>query len=152
MRICVSLLDESFFGHIFKQQIRELTLTNNQKCTEVPMINYTTDVYARIVDFCQNLMHFNVISSSGGTFPSLSLRGLSSSTFSSSTLMKLCINVYNFEDCLSLLDGRLKQLSTLIVVIVNVEDHSSIVHNSVSLSYLIYFLERAISICQINIW
>ena len=36
-------------------------------------------------------------------------------TFSSSTLTKLCINVYNFNDCLALLDGRLKQLTTFIV-------------------------------------
>jgi hypothetical protein len=105
------------------------------------MINYTTDIYARILDFCQNLKHFNVVSSSGGTFPSLSLRGLSSTTFCSSTLTKLCITVYNLEDCLSLLDGRLKQLSTFIVVIANVEDHSSIVHNSLSLWYSIYLLE-----------
>jgi len=97
------------------------------------MINYTTDIYARTIDFCQNLKHFNVDSSCSGMFPSLSLRGLSSTTFCSSTLTKLCIAVYNLEDCLSLLDGRLKQLSTFIVVIVSVEDHSSIVHNSVSL-------------------
>ncbi len=36
-------------------------------------------------------------------------------TFSSSTLTKLCINVYSFDDCLALLDGRLKQLTTFVV-------------------------------------
>jgi hypothetical protein len=48
--------------------------------------------------------------------------------------------VPSFDDCLSLLDGRLKQLSTLIVRIPYITDFSSIVENTVSLhSTLITF-------------
>ncbi|CAF4060668.1 unnamed protein product [Rotaria magnacalcarata] len=36
-------------------------------------------------------------------------------TFSSSILTELCINTNNFDDCLALLDGRLKQLTSLIL-------------------------------------
>ncbi|CAF4547326.1 unnamed protein product [Rotaria socialis] len=47
----------------------------------------------------------------------LPLKDLSSSTFSSSTLTKLCINVLHFGDCQALLDGRLTQLIIFIVQI-----------------------------------
>jgi hypothetical protein len=81
------------------------------------------------------MKHLSVVSS-GNKYEEcrpLSLRGLPSTTFFSSTLTKLCISLSNFEDCLALLDGRLKQLSTFIVITHMVEDHSSAIHSSVSL-------------------
>ncbi|CAF4706241.1 unnamed protein product, partial [Rotaria sp. Silwood2] len=59
----------------------------------------------------------------------LSLRNLPLTTCSSSILYKLCINLNCFEDCLALLDGRLKQLTTFIVNIDSTDYHSSIVYN-----------------------
>ncbi|CAF1431573.1 unnamed protein product [Rotaria sp. Silwood1] len=58
-------------------------------------------------------------------YPSLVLSNVPSTTFFSSTLNKLCIRVRRFEDCLALLDGRLKQLTILIIVIENMEYASS---------------------------
>jgi hypothetical protein len=63
----------------------------------------------------------------------LSLKDLSPSTFSSSTLTKLCINVHSFDDCLALLDGRLKQLITFIVQIDFIGYMPLISYNMVSL-------------------
>ncbi|CAF3514006.1 unnamed protein product [Rotaria socialis] len=54
---------------------------------------------------------------------------LPSTTFSSSILTKLCISLNTLQDCLSLLDGRLKQLSTLIVIVHGTKNHSTFDHN-----------------------
>jgi len=94
---------------------------------------YTTDVYAHILTFFEHLECLTIVASSMNDYPPLSLCDVPSTTFSSSILTQLCINVSSFDDCLSLLDGRLKQLSTLIVRIPYITDCSSIVENTVSL-------------------
>lgn len=126
-------LDESPFWYIFKQQITDLILINNDQNAGVQMMNYTTNVYARILSLFENLKNFSVVRACIDECPPLSLHGLPSTTFFSSILTKLSINVYYFEDCLSLLDGRLKQLSTFIVNVDGAENDSSMVFNSVSL-------------------
>ncbi|CAF3804479.1 unnamed protein product [Rotaria sp. Silwood1] len=63
------------------------------------------------------------------SFPSLVLCNLSLTTFHSSTLHKLSIHVMFYDDLLALLDGRLKQLNTLNVVIINSEYDSRNVYN-----------------------
>jgi hypothetical protein len=52
-------------------------------------------------------------------------------TFSSLTLTKLCIHVHSFDDCLVLLDGRLKQLTKFIVEVDYIYNSTSL--NTVSL-------------------
>jgi len=86
--------------------------------------------------YCEKLQHLNVIQTTILGYPGLSIRYLPSSTFSSSTLTYLCINVQNFADFVCLLDGRLKQLSTLIVRFYQMDTDSSVVHNLVSVVYL----------------
>ncbi|CAF4987674.1 unnamed protein product, partial [Rotaria sp. Silwood1] len=54
---------------------------------------------------------------------------LSLTTCYSSTLYKLCIHVMYYHDLLALLDGRLKQLNTLNVVIVKQEYNPTYVYN-----------------------
>ncbi|CAF4328732.1 unnamed protein product, partial [Rotaria sordida] len=61
----------------------------------------------------------------------LSLDNLPLTICSSSTLYKLSVSVTNFGDCLALLDGRLKQLTTFIVIIDNMIYNSSIVYNMI---------------------
>jgi hypothetical protein len=75
----------------------------------------------------------NVIETSFPSYPGLSIRYLPSKIFSSSSLTYLCINVETLNDCLYLLDGRLKQLTTFIVRIYSMDTNPSIVHNIVSL-------------------
>lgn len=93
---------------------------------------YTTNVYAHMLAFFENLKHLSIVRSSTNDYPPLSLSDVSSTTFSSAILTQLCVNISNFDDCLSLLDGRLEQLSSLIVKIPYITSFSSIVQNTVS--------------------
>ncbi len=93
----------------------------------------TKNVYARIVSFCKNLINFNIDHSCYINCPLLSFSNLPSTTFVSSTLTKLSAAVNDFEDCLCLLDGRLKQLSSFTVTINTCKNPASTMPNSVSL-------------------
>jgi hypothetical protein len=61
--------------------------------------------------------------------------------------------VRSFEDCLALLDGRLEQLTTLIIVIENMEYDSSNIYNMVSLYLirLIFSFEKQIILIRVVI-
>ncbi|CAF4992598.1 unnamed protein product [Rotaria sp. Silwood1] len=93
--------------------------------TELKLFNHTTDLYACILKFFEDLKYLSIIGLYPHYYPSLVLSNVPSTTFFSSTLNKLCIRVRRFEDCLALLDGRLKQLTILIIVIENMEYASS---------------------------
>ena len=56
----------------------------------------------------------------------------------SSSLTKLVITVYNFDDCLYLLDGRLKRLSTLIIDIKKIKNSLANIDNTVSRNGIIF--------------
>ncbi|CAF1418427.1 unnamed protein product [Rotaria sordida] len=118
--------NESPLRYIFQQQITDLILVNSDKHNMIESIpNYTRNVYAYILSFCKNLKHLSVIETS---YPRLLLCDLPSTTFFSSILTYLCINVTTFDDCLYLLDGRLHQLTTLIVELYSIHS-STISHN-----------------------
>jgi hypothetical protein len=124
-----------------------LILISNQNKTGLTLVEYTKNVYAIILPLFKNLKHLTIISSTNNypslssydlspmtnNFPSLSLYNLSPMTFSSSILTKLCISVCNFNDCLDLLDGRLKQLTTLIVEVNRINDEIAAFYDMVSL-------------------
>ncbi len=84
------------------------------------------------MNFFKNLKHLNIIGSYVPCSPGLSLRDLPSTTFYSSILTHLCIHVQTIDDCLYLLDGRLKQLTTCNVTVYFIENSSTIVHNTVN--------------------
>ena len=92
---------------------------------------YTKTVYAHILIYFEKLKHFNVSPTTIFGYPSLSICYLPSNTFFSLILTYLSINVRTFTDCLCLLDGRLRQLSTLIVQIYSMKTNLSVVHNLV---------------------
>ncbi|CAF1381632.1 unnamed protein product [Adineta steineri] len=62
-------------------------------------------------------------------YPPLSLFNLPSTTFSSPILTHLYMNVEKFADCLYLLDGRLRKLTTLCVIVHHMDTFSETVHN-----------------------
>ena len=95
------------------------------------MTNYTVNVYAHILNFFTRLKHLAIIEKFSLSYPCLILRRLPSTTFSSSTLTHLSIDVYGLDDCLYLLDGRLKQLNTLFIRIDCITRSSLINHNIV---------------------
>ncbi|CAF1676145.1 unnamed protein product, partial [Rotaria sordida] len=88
---------ETPFRCIFQRQITDLILVFENDFNEILEKNYTTD-------------HLSIMGSFPRFFPPLVLRNLPSTTFFSSTLNKLYINLMTYDDCLALLDGRLKQL------------------------------------------
>ncbi|CAF1438566.1 unnamed protein product [Rotaria sordida] len=97
------------FHHIFQQQITDLIL-----------------VYKSDIDILLERQRHN------GLHSVLSLDNLPSTICSSSILYKLSVSVNNFGDCLALLDGRLKQLTTFIVIIDNMIYNSSVVYNMIT--------------------
>ncbi|CAF2986919.1 unnamed protein product [Rotaria socialis] len=122
--------DDSSLRHIFKRQITKLDLFVKDCEREVGSLkDYTKNVFAQVLTSFENLNHLNVTGTMIPASPGLSICYLSSNTFSSSTLTYLCINVSYFTDCLCLLDGRLKHLSTFIVRIYCMDTDLSIVHN-----------------------
>ncbi len=126
-------LDDSIFQHIFKQQITDLILHNNdQYTTDTCYEAYTTNIHAHILVVFENLKRLTVVPSSVNEYPPLVLWDLPPTTCFSSTLTVLCINVFDIDDCFSLLDGRLKQLNTLIVQIDYIRDSQLISRNMVS--------------------
>jgi hypothetical protein len=116
---CVLYLDELLFRDNFKKQITHLKLLDDY-CGEVRVIDQTTNVLIKLIDFFENLNDLNCIESLTTKNLVLSFIDLPLTTFVSSNLTKLCIGMDSFGDCLYLLDGRLNQLSTFIVIIVNV--------------------------------
>jgi hypothetical protein len=123
-------LDESSLPSIFRQQITNLILVNNDTNESISSLkDYTKNVYVNILNFFKNLKHLNII---GPYVPGLSLCNLSSTTFYSSILTYLCITVANFDDCLYLVDGRLKRLTTFNVTVYSIDNSSTIVHNMVN--------------------
>ncbi|CAF2682052.1 unnamed protein product [Rotaria sp. Silwood2] len=127
--------DDSIFQHIFKYQITDLILHNNDEdLGEMSLNTYIVNVYARIMVLFQNLKHLTVVPSPVNHYPPLSLCIQEPTIDFSSTLTVLCIKVLSFYDCLALLDGRLKQLNTFIVqvVYVNRPFNSSIHYPSIT--------------------
>jgi hypothetical protein len=95
-----------------------------------------TYIYGYILKFFENLNHLSIIGSYPKFFPPLVLCDLPLTTCYSSTLYKLCIHVMYYHDLLALLDGRLKQLNTLNVVIAQQEHYPRNVYNMVSLGLI----------------
>ena len=124
-------LDDSRFGRICKQQITNLTLVINENKIEINEEEYTKNVYAPVLVFFENLKCLSIVASSVDKCPLISLE-LTSEKIFSSTLTKLCINIFEFTDCLLLLDGRLKQLTTLIVQVHTTPDDILTIRNQVS--------------------
>jgi hypothetical protein len=61
--------------------------------------DYTVTVYAHILNSFQNLKQFSIIEIFNMSYPGLRLFDLPSTTFSSSTLTQLCIDVSTLDDC-----------------------------------------------------
>ncbi|CAF1504180.1 unnamed protein product [Rotaria sordida] len=135
--------DKSIFQHIFKYQITELILENNDNYDYVGgrilSKEYNNNIYVSILSLFKNLQSLSIVGSFTSSYPPLSIVDLPSITFCSSILTKLCINVRSLDDCLYLLDGRLKQLTIFIVQIRYIYNDLSIIHNTDDLSNLKYF-------------
>ncbi|CAF1197568.1 unnamed protein product [Rotaria sp. Silwood1] len=141
--------DEGPFKHTFLRQITDLILVFENYIHKT-LGHYSTDLCEYIMKFFRNLKHLSFIGSSRFSFPTLLYRNLSSTTFSSSILNKLRIRVVKYADCLAILDGRFKQLRSLIVDIIYMTYHSSNVYNMDDLPNLKCFSLTTTSDCCID--
>jgi len=106
-------LDESPFRRIIQEQITDLIFLCKYDTRILLKWEYPNDV---------SDIEFTKV---------LSLRNVPLTAYSSSTICKLCVDVNRFEDCLALLDGRLKQLTTFIVTILSYDYRTSINYKKV---------------------
>ncbi|CAF1316810.1 unnamed protein product [Rotaria sordida] len=116
------------FHHIFQQQITDLILVYKSDIDILLERQRHNGVHGYILRFFKSLKHLSIT----GLHSVLSLDNLPSTICSSSILYKLSVSVNNFGDCLALLDGRLKQLTTFIVIIDNMIYNSSVVYNMIT--------------------
>ncbi|CAF3387836.1 unnamed protein product [Rotaria sp. Silwood2] len=113
------------FRHIFQQQITDLILVYKSDTDVLLETQRHNGVHGYILRFFKSLKYLSIT----GLHSVLSLHNSPSTICSSSILYKLSVFVNNFGDCLVLLDGRLKQLTTFIVNIGNIVYNSSVVYN-----------------------
>ncbi|CAF1371554.1 unnamed protein product [Adineta steineri] len=106
--------NESSLRSVFQEQFTNLILIKNDKNKDVAKI------------FEPSVVLYPYLSL---YYPPLSLFNLPSTTFSSPILTHLYINVETFADCLYLLDGRLRKLTTLCVIVHHMNTFSETVHN-----------------------
>jgi len=105
-----------------------------EKCSST-----VADIFVLISSLCKKLSvlnFFDMFSTRTYVTPVFFLR---STTYMSSSLIKLKINVTSYADCLYLLDGRLDSLSTLIINVSDIFDPTVNIHALVSITSMIMF-------------
>ncbi|CAF1579846.1 unnamed protein product [Rotaria sp. Silwood1] len=112
--------------HIFKNQILSLVIKLDDK--KQPFIrNILTHIFRYILTMFTNLCYLNFQASSIYS-QQISFDTLPRKPIFSSTLLKLHVNLENFNDCLYLLDGRLNQLHTFYVNISIINSYRTIIN------------------------
>ena len=121
IRICI-FSENSSFVRLYKRQISGLVVSfsNSVWKNKDPRIG---QIYVGILSWFSNLQYLALDGLVYNPFGRRVLRGLFPNRCFSSLMTHLRVKIYNFDDCLCLIDGRLSQLHTLIV---NVD----FVHNS----------------------
>lgn len=124
-----TILEKHSSRHALKHRIFDLVVTFNDglsdKFKQISLIN----IYPKIFALFANLNYLRVNTNGKYTFIQSILRDLPPTTCSSSNIVHLHIKMHNFDDCLSLLDGRLSQLRTLILDLDYIRDSFLIRHN-----------------------
>jgi len=106
------LSGDSILPHLVFQQILHLNIDVPYQSEESGTLS---NIFILIVSRCQRLISLNFCQLFYDRKSPIYLDNFSSTNCTSSTLAKLKVNVTNFDDCLYILDGHLKQLSTLII-------------------------------------
>jgi hypothetical protein len=124
-------LDRTSLSRIYKNQIWTLVITTFDIGRKVLTEDTITNICSHVFIVFTNLRYLNIASPQHHMhFPRLSFENRLS-TFFSSTLMELHINLANSNDCLYLLDGRFKQLRVLYVNIAFIYPPSVMINNKV---------------------
>ncbi len=133
----IILLEKPPTGRLFREQIIHITI----KTGEINCCNKSfTDECANILGICTKLSYLNIHQPTKSICAKLSLWDRPRNLFCSSHLRTLITDVYNFEDCLCLLDDRLDQLSSFTVNIGSIQTPLMVPNNRVSILYIKYSL------------
>ncbi|CAF1310975.1 unnamed protein product [Rotaria sordida] len=113
--------EKSPFIYVLKQ-ISDLVVTISDEILEKSNMKLLTYIYNRIFGLVTNLKYLDMDSSDTYTSSRSLLTGLPSTTCCSSSIVHLRIKMQNIDDCLYLLDGRLSQLHTLLIILDYIHD------------------------------
>jgi hypothetical protein len=102
---------------VFKHQITHLNVKISNEIPNESRLKLLIDIYNCIFALITNLKYLNLDVNDSYFFRRSLMNSLSSTTFSSSSIIHLCIKMNNFDDCRYLLDGRLSRLHTFIVTL-----------------------------------
>jgi hypothetical protein len=108
------LSDNSILPHLVFQQILHLNIDVPYQSEQSQKSGTLSNIFILIVSRCQRLISLNFCQLFYDRKSPIYLYNPSTNC-TSSTLAKLKVNVTNFDDCLYILDGHFKQLSTLII-------------------------------------
>ena len=129
-------LVQTLFRHIFQEQIIDLALVYRTDIrTSTKHNQYSTNVLEHILRLFQSLNHLSITNLA--LFYSSSFPICHSCTLST---LNVCVN--RFEDCLAILDGRFKQLTTFIVSIDTHNFRISQNYNKVNWYFIFFFMKR----------
>ncbi|CAF3472364.1 unnamed protein product [Rotaria socialis] len=131
--------NESSFVRNFKHQIFDLTVTINADRTGEHICKLFTNVFTIIFIMFTNLIYLDFRSINDCLSSPRSLNKFLSPTIYSSNIVHLNVRVYNFNDCLCLLDGDLSQLHTFIVQVDTIYNTSMIINIMKTVSTLKHF-------------
>ncbi|CAF4222168.1 unnamed protein product, partial [Rotaria magnacalcarata] len=126
---------------------RVLCIGNYSKLYKVALVNVQFEIASRIFNnessFVHNFKHqildLTVTINEDRAGEHMSLSNFLSPTSYSSNIVHLNVRVYNFNDCLCLLDGDLSQLHTFIVQVDTIYNTSMIINNMKTVSTLKHF-------------
>jgi hypothetical protein len=107
-------LDNSILQRILTQKIQHLNIDVSYELGLKPS-STLSNIFRLILFICQRLINLNFCQLFYDRKSTICIYTFPSTSCTSSTLIKLKVNVATFDDCLFILDGRLKCLSTLII-------------------------------------
>ncbi|CAF3200736.1 unnamed protein product [Rotaria socialis] len=114
------LSDNSSVLHIFKQ-ITHLNISTIEYYNDKSQMNLNTNMYTRLFSVCQRLTHLTIKGKHLRYCSLVPAYALPLTMCSSSTIVKLDVNVRTIDDCLRLLDGRFNQMKILNVKIDSID-------------------------------
>ncbi len=123
-------LDKSSLVRIFQNQILTLSVTGKEGNHDEFIMNMRANLFTYILTMFTNLLHLKFYQNLNN--PTGFVLFNDQCSMFSSTLLELHINVYYFDDCLYLLDGRFNQLRILFVNVFHIFPLRPTISNKVS--------------------
>jgi len=121
----------SILHHLLTEQIQHLNIDISYD-PKIKSCEVLSSIFVLILSGCKRLISLNFCQLFYDRKTPICVSKLPSTSYMSSILTKLKINVKTFDDCLYLLDGRLDTLSKLIIHVKRISHTSRILDNTVS--------------------